>query len=132
MTLQELDDHFQVRSQLEQLYELRASISSRSLGAHKLDGTPHSTDIADRTHAVAAALADVNARIETQERRLSEMEVAVSAYIDTVTDARVQTALRLRYLGGFSWGEVTSFMGKYESIDGVKSAVYRYLKRHCQ
>ena len=129
MTLQELNEHFRIRSQLEQLYELRANISSRSLGAQRLDGMPHGTGTADRTAAIAAALADVNARIESQERWLAEREAAVSAYIGTVTDARIQAALRLRFLGGFSWGEVTSFIGQYESEDCVKTAVYRYLRK---
>ena len=132
MTLQELNEHFRIRGQLEQLYELRANISSRSLGSQRLDGMPHGTGTVDRTAVIAAALADVNARIESQERRLAEREAAVSAYIDTVMDARIQAALRLRFLGGFSWSEVTSFLGKYESEDCVKTSVYRYLKRHDQ
>ena len=128
MTLEELNVLFDLRAELEELTEIRQSLmEAATKTTAKLTGMPRGNDVTDKVGSLAPEIADFDKQIEMVNKRITEKETSVAAWIDTVPTAKVQLVLRLRFLRGLQWKEIAPLMGKYRSEESVRNCVYRYL-----
>lgn len=130
MTLDELNQHLQLREQLNQENEILAALlSAAQPGAARLTGMPHAPGVNDKVGDLAAEIADVSTHIDEIKALLASQEPKVLAFIVEVTDMRVRTIMRLRFLKGLTWKEVSQVLGKSTTEKSVSDLVYKYLKK---
>lgn len=129
MTLKELSEHYQLRSQLEKaediLYNLRrAAIPS----AHPLDGMPRAPGVSDNVGALAIAIVDMEERISYLKEQIAQQEGKISAWISAIENDQTRQIFRMRFIGCLTWAEVAQVIGGRNTENGVKSVCYRYLR----
>lgn len=131
MTLTELNRHFELREKLEKAQETLAILRQRAHpGAAALTGMPHTPGVSDKVGDLAAEIADMDAYIAAIEAEVAASEVPVLAFICSIEDAQIRLVLRLRFVRGLSWKEVSQVLGQYTSESSVKSTCYRFLREH--
>ncbi len=59
---------------------------------------------------------------------MDRSSVDVLAFIDEVPDRYTALILRLRFIDGYAWREVVNIIGGSNSVEGVKSYIYRYFR----
>ena len=130
MTLDELNDNIKLHEQLERLYDLSQSLRDKTdLQAPKLDGMPHATDVSDKVGNLAIAIMDLDARIQFVEDRVYENDERIRAFANSFEDVRVQVAIQLRYISGFTWDTTALLMGDDCTADAIRRLVCRALAR---
>lgn len=128
MTLQRLNEHFELRIRLAKAQEMLESLRAAACpGAAVLTGMPHTPGVKDKVGDLAAEIADMDARIEYLEAEIKRDEKEVLAYIRSIDDDQTRLIFRLRFIRCLTWGEVASVIGGRNTEDAVKSACYRYL-----
>ena len=129
MTLEDLNQHLELREALEKAREMLASLRlAAQPGAAKLTGMPHTPGVKDKVGDLAIEIADLSARIDYMSAELSAQEPPIEAFIATVDDDQLRIILRLRFLRGLSWKEVSQVLGRYTSENSVRSTCYRYFQ----
>ena len=133
MTRKQLNQHFKLLEKKEKTQELRAALfDAAGPGASKVTGMPHANTINDKVGNIAVEIADLDARIEYLQAEIKESERDILAFIAGIDDDRIRIALRLHYINGKPWKEVSSTLGKHISEDSVQSACYRYFKNRTE
>ena len=128
MTLDELNEHLEMRERLEKAQEMLAFLRAAAQpGAAKLTGMPHPPGVNDKVGDLAVEIADLSSRIDELTAEIARRELPVKLFIDTCDDDQTRIMLRLRFLRGLSWKEVSQVCGKYTTESSVKSACYRFL-----
>ena len=128
MTLQRLNEHFELRIRLVKAQEMLESLRAAACpGAAVLTGMPHAPGVKDKVGDLAAEIADLDARIEYLEAEIKQDEREVLEYIRAIDDDQLRLIFRLRFIRCLTWGEVASVIGGRNTEDAVKSACYRYL-----
>lgn len=128
MTLQRLNEHFELRIRLAKAQEMLESLRAAACpGAAVLTGMPHSPGVKDKVGDLAAEIADTDARIEYLEAEIKQDEREILEYIRAIDDDQLRLIFRLRFIRCLTWGEVASVIGGRNTEDAVKSACYRYL-----
>ncbi|MBO5167658.1 MAG: hypothetical protein J6B49_00970 [Phascolarctobacterium sp.] len=127
MNLSELNKHLELIQKLHKAQELYQNISAKTLGATKLDGMPHGSGVGDKVGMLAIELADLEARINYLKFEVQKNSVGVEAFINNIDDDLTRMIFRLRYLHGYSWREISSFIGGKNTEEAVKMICYRYL-----
>ena len=89
---------------------------------------PHAPGVKDKVGDLAAEIADMSSRIDYLSAELAAQEPGITAWIAEIEDDQTRMALRLRFLRGLSWKEVSGILGRYTSESSVKSACYRYFR----
>lgn len=129
MTLQELNQHLDLREKLDKAEKLMASLrDAAEPGAAKLTGMPHAPGVNDKVGDLAVEIADMDARIEYLKAEIQKSEPAILAFIASVDDDQARMVFRLRFIRGMSWKEASAILGKYTSEASVKNACYNYLR----
>ena len=88
------------RADIKRLRDLACSVSGSS-GDH----VGHA-GVSDRVGSSAAKIADLEAEIDADIRRYTELHREIAAVIDSVPDARYAELLTLRYLCGETWERI--------------------------
>ena len=129
MTLQELNQHLDLREKLSKAQAMRtALLNAATPGAAKITGMPHASGVNDKVGDLAVEIADMDARIEYLKAEIQRSEPAILAFISGVDDDQARMVFRLRFIRGMSWKEASAVLGKYTSEASVKNACYAYLR----
>ena len=124
MTLQQLNSHFELVEQyLNAEYMLLRLRDAAGLKAQAITGMPHGTGVSDKVGDTAVELVRAEEKLVTLYNRLKEDEAPIIAWIDTVDDICTQTALRLRFIHGKQWKEVSDMVGFSE--EAIKKKCYK-------
>lgn len=128
MTLERLQQHFDLRNKLLSDIEILRSLRDRAYpGGQALTGMPRGNDIYDKTGMLAIEIASMEDLIDELKAKVTFDEKEIVDYIATIDDHQVRMYFRLRYLHCMTWKEVASTIGGMNTEDGVKSACYRQL-----
>jgi len=126
VTLEQLNELFDLREKLSKAMETRLSLESAACpGAQVLTGMPHGTGVKDKVGDLAVEIADLSARIEYLQRAIDEREKEFESFVSTIDDDQTRIIFRLRFSRGLSWKEVSQILGKYTTENSVKAACYR-------
>lgn len=130
MTLDELNELFDLRQKLREIQAMRRSFMDAACpGAQVLTGMPHATEIRDKVGDLAVEIADLSAEEERIQAAISGKEPTIRAFIASIPDYYVRTALHLRFFRGLTWKETAAVLGGKNTDYGVKSACYQYLRK---
>ena len=128
MTLEQLNELFELREQLRRVQEMRQSFMDAARpGAQVLSGMPHSTEVRDKVGDLAVEIAHLDTRAEEIRSRIADRETAVEQFIRCIPDDRTQMVFRLRFMRGMTWPEVADVFGGRNTENGVRKMCYRYL-----
>lgn len=128
MSLQELNEHFELRGELATAQSIRASLHDAIYPqSPSLTGMPHGSGASDRVGDLAAEIADIDASIERIKAEIARSEERIMAFIAEIDNAQTRLIFRLRFIRGLQWKEVAAVIGGHNTEVGVKTACYRYL-----
>ena len=123
MTLQRLNSHFELVEQyLNAEYMLLRLRDAAGLKAQAITGMPHGTGVSDKVGDTAVEIVRAEEKLAALYTQLKEDEAPIIAWIETVPDICTQTALRLRFIHGKQWKEVSGLIGSTD--DAVKRLCY--------
>ncbi len=126
MTLRELNEHFDLLEKLNKAEEvMRALRDAAHPQSPNFSGMPHAPGVKDKVGDLAVELADMDSRIQFLQAEITSQEAPIEAFISEIEDDQARIALRLRFLRGLSWKEVSGVLGRGTSEASVKSACYR-------
>lgn len=130
MTLQDLNQHAQLRRELAKAERLRENLrTAAEPGAQALTGLPHVPGWRDKLGDLAAEIADVSGEIERLRARIREQEPDISAFIHSIWDGQTRTIFHLRFLRGLGWGDIARAVGGGNTAGSVRIICHRYLKK---
>ena len=130
MTLQELNQNFQLLKQLNKACDILASLEESAFPRSPvLSGLPHASGNKDKVGELAAEIADMRARVEFIENEIKRKRQEIEPFINGISDDQVRIIIRLRFLRGLSWGEVAAAIGGGNNANSVKCICYRYLRQ---
>ena len=128
MTLEQLNELFDLREQLRRVLEMRQSFMDAARpGAQVLTGMPHATGARDKVGDLAVEIAHLDARAEEFQTSIAHRETAVEQFIQSIPDDRTRMVFRLRFMRGMTWQEVAEVFGGGNTETGMKLTCYRYL-----
>ena len=128
LELDELNEHFDLIQKLIRVQEMYQNMEAKALGAQRITGMPHGTGISDKVGMLATELADLSGRITYLQNAIRESEKPIEEWVNNIEDDKTRMIFRLRFLHGYSWGEVAYYIGTGISEDTAKQVCYRYLK----
>ena len=126
MTLEDMNAHLVMLQELITARELLETLQVATLSASRLDATPHAPGVGDRTAALAVKISQQRDIVARLERMVDASGAAVKAFIDTVTDNRLNVILYLRFICGYEWQTVAEIIGGRNTENSVKSLAYRF------
>lgn len=125
MDMQDLNQNIKLHERLDRAYEMLDSLREKAgLQAPKMDGMPHGTDVSDKVGNIAIAIADLEARIDALEDMIALNDEKIRAFANTIEDERIQMAIQMRYISGFTWRDTAELMGPRYTENSVKQLVY--------
>lgn len=130
MDLHELNRNIQLHERLDRAYEMVESLRDRVYPqTQNLDGMPHGTDVSDQVGNLAIQIADLTARIDRLEEETEKGDREIREFADSFSDERIQMAIQLRFISGFTWSATAELMGPRYTGNGVKQLVYSVVKQ---
>ncbi|MCR5664506.1 MAG: hypothetical protein K6G17_06470 [Oscillospiraceae bacterium] len=126
MTLDELNAHLYLVSQLNTAREMLQSMRDSVLHASNYDGMPHATGAGDKVASLAIKIDEQTQRVKLYEDQVKESEIHVKAWIDTIQDNRTNLIFYLRFICGYEWQAVAEVIGGRNTENSVKSLAYRF------
>ena len=127
MTRKELNDLFELRDRIERAEYMLMTLRERSNpGAQVLTGMPHTPGVKDKTGDCAVEIVALEGKIACLRETLREKEAEASAFLSSIDDECISTALRLRYIHGMLWKEVAYMVGQSEK--NITNRCHNYLK----
>ena len=128
MTLQELNQLFELRERLAKAQEMIDSLRAAACpGGQVLTGMPHAPGYKDKVGDLAVEIADMAERIEYLQGEIAKAEAPILDFIRAIDNDQTRLIFRLRFIRGLTWKEVASVIGGRNSEDSVRMACYRYL-----
>lgn len=128
MTLDELNAHLILIQKLNMAREMLQSMRDSVLRASSYDGMPHATGSGDKVASLAIKIDEQTQRVKLYEDQVKESEVHVKAWINTISDNRTNLIFYLRFVCGYEWQAVANIIGGRNTVDSVKSLVYRFFR----
>lgn len=129
MTLDELNEHFELIGQLARAQEMIESLRAAACPASPiLTGMPHASGVKDKVGDLAAEIAEMDTRIHELQKEIAESEKNVLEFIKGVKDDKTRLIFRLRFIRGLTWGEIAGVFGRYTTEASVKSRCNRYFR----
>lgn len=129
MTLQELNQHLELREKLiranEMLYALRVASEP---GAQAIDGMPHASGVRDKVGDLAVEIADMEDRITFLKGEIMEAEKPILKFIREIDDDQTRLIFRLRFIRCLAWKEVAGVLRGGNTEASVKNICYRYIE----
>ena len=127
MTLEQLNELFDLREQLRKVQEMRQPFMDAARpGAQVLTGMPHATGARDKVGDLAVEIAHLDTRAEEIQARIADRETAADQFIRCIPDDRTQMVFRLRFMHGMTWAEVAERFGGRNTEGSVRMICYRY------
>ncbi len=128
MTLQDLNQHLELRGKLIKAHEMLDALRIASEpGAQAIDGMPHSSGVHDKGGDLAVQIADMEERIEFLEEEIKASEKPILKFIQAIDDDQTRLVFRLRFIRCLTWKEVAVILhGNTEA--SVKNICYRYIE----
>ena len=128
MTLDVLNAHLDLVTQLNTSREMLQSMRDSVLRASNYDGMPHASGAGDKVGALAIKLAEQEETVARYDRIVKKSEAEVKAFINTIEDNRTNLIFYLRFICGYSWQAVADVIGGKNTEDAVRMVCYRYLQ----
>lgn len=129
MNIRELSRYMDLMGQIEVAQEiLDRMLEKAAPGAQNMDGMPHSTDVGKPTESLAIEVADAGTALQELKAKAAREYALAESFINQISDFKVRTAFRLRFLHCKAWIEVADTMGPFYSDSAVRQIVYKYLK----
>ena len=127
MTLERLNQHFELLRRREETEELLENLRSRAKPkTSSLTGMPRAPGVRDPVGELAAEMADCQAELDSLAELIQEDEGEIAAFIRSFPDLKMRTIFRLRFLRGLAWCEVADVVRQSEAA--VKAIAYRYIR----
>lgn len=124
MTLMKLNNHYELVEQyLNAEFMLRRLRDAAGLKAQVMTGMPHGNGVSDKVGDTAVEICRTSEKVDALYRQLKEDEAPIAEWIETVPDLCTQTALRLRFLHGKQWKEISGLLGFTE--EAIKKKCYK-------
>ena len=128
MTMQELNAHFRLLQELQEMQELHSYLLGKAEpGAQRLTGMPHISGVSDPTGDLGTEIAGVSSAIDEKKAEIKRSEPRIKAFVDSIADYKTRRIFRLRFLSGLLWKQVADLTGKGRSISYVAGICYDYL-----
>lgn len=106
-----------------QIYDLEAESSAwREFGesiTQKLSDMPHGSGVGDKVGSAAAWIKHIDKQISEKFRELTEERIKIESYIEAVEDDTLRRILRLRYISGRTWEQISAAIG-YSYVHTVR------------
>lgn len=129
ITLHDLNAHADLVIQLNTARQMLAAFQSAVLQASSIDGMPHAPSVGNsKVEALAIKLSDLEEDVKRREAAVRRSEPEIKAFISNIQDPRLSSIFYLRFICGYEWFDVSVTIGGRNSVEGVKSACYRYLR----
>ena len=129
MTLQELNQLFELRERLAKAQEMIDSLRAAACpGGQVLTGMPHAPGYRDKVGDFAVEIADMADRIEYLQGEIAKAEAPILSFIRAIDNDQTRLIFRLRFIRGMAWKEVAAVLRGGNTEASVKSACYRYLE----
>lgn len=129
MTLQELNLLFDTISERKKIEETRITLlAAAHPRAQSFDGMPHAPGVKDKVGNLGVELAYIDEELVSVDAKIDRLIPPVEDFISNIKDIQLRMIFRFRYLHGMEWKEVAGMLGGENTEDGVKSAVYRFLR----
>ena len=114
------------------------------MASPKLDGMPHGSDVSSPVENTVEqimmleaaltrkhdALVNLTARISARQTLIILERDKLEQFINTVTDSNLRQMFTLRFVNGLPWEQVAAGIGEGYSVEAVRKAVYRYIKKN--
>lgn len=127
MTLEELNGHLDMVTQLAFAKEALQAAQAQILGATQYDGMPHAHEPSRRPENLSIALQSREDDVKRLEAIVERSEVGVREFIQTIDDIRTRAIFEYRFLCGMKWEDVARFIGGRNTEITVKQTCYRFL-----
>lgn len=129
MTLTELNKLFSVVQERDGLEDLKKTLIATAYpGNSRLDGMPRGSGISDSTGKLGVELVYLDEQISTLNDEIEQLRQPVEVFIESIKDLRLRMIFRYRYLHAMEWKDVACLIGSGNTVEGIKSAVYRSLR----
>lgn len=129
MTLDELNSHLDMVTQLQDARDRLQSMRDSILRASSIDGLPRGSGTGDKVSALALKISEQEETVKRYERIVAKSYVRVKAYIDSISDNRTNLIFYLRFICGYEWKAVAEVIGGRNTEEAVKAVCYRYLQQ---
>lgn len=129
MTLEELNGHFDLLTQLAEAKETYKTAQARILGAMQYDGMPHANEPSRRPENLSIYLERTKSEVDRLERMVKRSETDIRVFVDSIGNQRTRSIFDLRFLCGMKWEDVAVYVGGGSTYDSVRTACYRYLNQ---
>lgn len=127
MTRKDLNSLFSLRERIARAEDMLIALRARSNpGAQILTGMPHATGVQDKTGDFATETVGLEEKIKSLKDVLNQREREVSDFLNGIDNECVSTALRLRYIRGFLWKEISYILDIPQK--SITYQCYEYLK----
>ena len=135
MTERELMSLIYIQARIEKISERLLELESEDgLGSVNMDGMPHSTTPGNPVERMALARATLHEKLVQLRTELTEKELAIREYINSVDRDDVRLIMELRYVDGNDWQDAAvewvTRTGKYADRTTLSKKVRKYLREH--
>lgn len=131
MTLRELSQLYYLNREIEmdqrRLQELEAKVLP---GAQVITGMPHGSGVTDIVGRYGAEIADLRGIIEAKHQQCLYERSRLERYIAGIDDSLLRQIFTYRFVNGLPWNQVAACVGGWNTPEGVKKRVFRYLKQN--
>ena len=129
MTLSDLNQHLELREQLNKANEMLTALRDAEYpGSPKMDGMPHASGVSDKVGDLAVEIADLTGEIKMLQAKITEAEKPIEEFITEIHDAQTRMVFRLRFMRCCTWKEVAALIRGGNTEASVKTICYRYLE----
>lgn len=137
MTERELMSLIYIQARIEKISERLLELESEDgLGSVNMDGMPHGTTPGNPVERMALARAALHEKLVQLRTELTEKELAIREYINSVDRDDVRLIMELRYVDGREWADIAveweERTGKYADRTTLSKKVQKYLREHPQ
>ena len=123
VNIKQLCSHFDKVIELHELQNARDGM--KDYRCELSENLPES----DALKNITDDIAKLDKRITEVKLELETAWVSVEKFLSCIKDDVAVNAIRLHYRDGMSWTDI-AYITKYSSDEGVKSRVYRAIKKH--
>lgn len=137
MTEHELMSLIYIQARINLINERIAELEAEDgLGSVEMDGMPHSKTPGNPVERMALARAALHEKLLQLKAELTEKELAIREYIESVEQDDIKLIMELRFIDMGSWTEVALELedrtGKYADRTTLAKKVRKYLREHPQ
>jgi len=111
MTIKELSNYYYIDKQIKQLQNKLEELEEKLLGSSQITDMPRSGRVSKPTEDIAIKIAELKKVIVEKRNRLIEENIFIEKYIDTVSDAEIQTIIRMRFIELKNWYAIGKELG---------------------